>query len=239
VHGTLAWLDIEAQKTSIKSLTIALLGDAFTNNIHDDCALSCLLQPMDAAYNAQNHIIGGIDYLLEHTPRDLEILVVCHPGNHTRTTKHQLIANELGNSLETYMYYVLRDYYQGNPRIKFQIATGYHSFTTYFPGNEKGGFTVRWHHGHQINYQGGVGGITIPVNKAIAQWNKARHADLDVFGHFHQEFDGGNFVCNGSLIGYNAYAVSIKASFGIPAQVFFLINKKWNKKTMVAPIFVE
>jgi hypothetical protein len=189
---------------------------------------------MDAAYNAQNHLIGGIDYILAHTPKDLELLVVCHSGNHARTTKKQRIATEAGNSLENYMYYVMRDHYKDNPRIKFQVATGYHSYVTFFDK-----YVVRFHHGHQINYQGGVGGITIPVNKAIAQWNKARVANLDVFGHFHTKFDGGNFICNGSLIGYNAYAVSIKASFEKPSQTIFLVNKKFMEKTMTAPIFLE
>jgi hypothetical protein len=235
-HGTISWLSIEQQKTNIKTLVIALLGDYFTNNIHEDCELSCLLQPIEAAYNAQNHIIAAINHVLENTPKDLEILVVCHPGNHSRTTKQQLIANEKGNSLETYMYYVLRDYYKDHApkRVKFQIAAGYHSTTTFFDR-----FTIRWHHGHQIKYSGGVGGLTIPVNKAIAQWNKAEWADLDVFGHFHQAFDGGNFICNGSLIGYNAFAIAIKGGFELPQQTFFLVNKRWNKKTMVAPIFLE
>ena len=138
---------------------------------------------------------------------------MCHSGNHARTTKKQRIATEAGNSLEHYMYYVMRDRYKENSRVKFQIATGYHSYVTFFDK-----YVVRFHHGHQINYQGGVGGITIPVNKAIAQWNKARLANLDVFGHFHTKFDGGNFFCNGSLIGYSAYAVSIKASFEKPSQ---------------------
>ena len=234
VHGTLAWLNIEQAKTTIKTLVIALLGDYFSNSIHEDLAESNLLPPMDAAYNAQNHLIGGIDYILAHTPEDLELLIVCHSGNHARTTKKQRVATEIGNSLEHYMYYVMRDHYQDNPRVKFQIAEGYHSYTTFF-----GGYTIRWHHGHQIRYQGGVGGLTIPVNKAIAQWNKARHADLDVFGHWHTKFDGGNFICNGSLIGYNAYAVSIKASFEKPSQTFFLVNKKFMDKTMTAPIFLE
>jgi hypothetical protein len=234
VHGTLAWLGIEQQKTNIHTLVIALLGDFFNNNIHEDAAESNLLAPMDAAYNAQNHLIGGIDYILAHTPKDLELLVVCHSGNHARTTKKQRIATEAGNSLENYMYYVMRDHYKDNPRIKFQVATGYHSYVTFFDK-----YVVRFHHGHQINYQGGVGGITIPVNKAIAQWNKARVANLDVFGHFHTKFDGGNFICNGSLIGYNAYAVSIKASFEKPSQTIFLVNKKFMEKTMTAPIFLE
>jgi hypothetical protein len=234
VHGTLAWLDIEQQKTSIKTLVIALLGDYFSNNIHEDLAEANLLPPMDAAYLAQSHLIGGIDYILEHTPKSLDLLIVCHSGNHARTTKKQRIATEVGNSLEHYMYYVMRDHYAKNPRVKFQIATGYHSYVTFFDK-----YVVRFHHGHQINYQGGVGGITIPVNKAIAQWNKARVANLDVFGHFHTKFDGGNFICNGSLIGYSAYAVSIKASFEKPSQTIFLVNKKFMEKTMTAPIYLE
>jgi hypothetical protein len=234
VHGTLAWLNIEQTKTSIKTLVIALLGDYFSNNIHEDLAEANLLPPMDAVYFAQTHLIGGINYILEHTPEDLELLIVCHSGNHARTTKKQRIATEAGNSLEHYMFYIMRDHYKGNSRVKFQIAEGYLSYSTFF-----GGYTIRWHHGHQIKYQGGVGGITIPVNKAIAQWNKARRADLDVFGHWHTKFDGGNFICNGSLIGYNAFAVAIKASYEKPSQTFFLVNKKFMEKTMTAPIYLE
>lgn len=234
VHGTLAWLSIEQKKTSIKTLVIALLGDYFTNSIHEDAAESNLLSPMDAAYNAQNHLVGGINYILEHTPDDLELLIVCHSGNHARITKKQRIATESGNSLEHYMYYVMRDHYKGNKRVKFQIAEGYHSFVTFFDH-----YKIRFHHGHAIKYQGGVGGITISVNKAIAQWNKTQWADLDVFGHFHTKFDGGNFIANGSLIGFNPYAVFIKASYEKPSQTFFLINKKFLDKSMTSVIFLD
>ena len=132
------------------------------------------------------------------------------------------------------MYYVMRDHFAKNPRVKFQIAEGYHSYVTFFDK-----YVVRFHHGHQISYQGGVGGITVSVNKAIAQWNKARVADLDVFGHFHTKFDGGNFIANGSLIGYSAYAVSIKASYEKPSQTFFLVNKKYLAKTLTALIYLD
>jgi hypothetical protein len=69
------------------------------------------------------------------------------------------------------------------------------------------GKTVRFHHGHAINYQGGIGGIFIPAFKAISQWDKMRQADVDFFGHFHQHKDGSKFVSNGSLIGFNTYAL--------------------------------
>ena len=235
LQGTLAWFEIESSRTSIKSLTVAVLGDFISGNIHEDLAESNLLSPVDAIYNAQGKLISGLQFLLKNTPADVEIVVVCHSGNHGRFTKKQRIATEIGNSLEQYAYYSIRDYFQKETRLKFIIASGYHTFVRYF----NGAYVIRYHHGHQINYQGGVGGITIPVNKAIAQWNRANPVNLDVFGHFHTKFDGGNFVANGSLIGYNSYAVSIKAGFEKPSQTFFLINREYNEKTMTAPIFLN
>jgi hypothetical protein len=230
--GQRLW-DIFRKDTAIKTIVVALLGDFITGRIHEDTSESCLLPPSDSIYRAQNMILSGLQFLLANTESDVEIIVVCHSGNHGRMTKDQLIANERGNSLEQYMYFNIRDHFKGDARIKFQIADGYHSYVTLWDR-----YVVRLHHGHQINYGGGVGGITIPVNKAIAQWNKGRKADLDVFGHFHQNVNFSNFVCNGSLIGYNAYALSIKADYEPPTQSFFLINKKYNRKTIHTPIFV-
>ena len=234
LQGTLAWYQIESAKTSIKTIVLALLGDFITGSIHEDLAEGNQLPPAEAIHKAYSMIVSGIRFLLANTPKDVQFIVPCHSGNHGRMTKDQRIATEAGNSLEYFMYLMLRDYFASEKRLQFIVQSGYHSYVTFFDK-----FVIRFHHGHQINYQGGVGGITIPVNKAIAQWNKARPANLDVFGHFHTKFDGGNFVCNGSLIGYNAYAVSIKASFEKPSQTFFLVNKKFMEKTMAAPIFLE
>ena len=89
-----------------------------------------------------------------------------------------------------------------------------------------------------MRYQGGVGGIFIPVNKAIAQWNRFKKAYLDIFGHFHQFIDGGNFICNGSIIGYGPFSLLIKAAYEPPRQSFLLIDKN-RGKTIVAPIFTD
>ena len=98
--------------------------------------------------------------------------------------------------------------------------------------------TIRFHHGDYVTYAGGIGGITIPINKSIAQWNQSRKVDLDVLGHFHQFFDGGKFIVNGSVIGINPYSISIKAEYDVPKQTFFLMDKE-KGKTIVAPIFVR
>ena len=235
LRGNLAWFRINSSATTIKTIVLALLGDFITGSIHDDLMEGNQLMPADAIYHVFSYLVKGVEYVLENTQPDVELIIPCHSGNHGRMTQEQRIATEAGNSLEYFMYLMLRDHFDGNKRVKFIVQNGYHSYVSFFEGR----FTARFHHGHQINYQGGVGGITIPVNKAIAQWNKARHADLDVFGHFHTKFDGGNFVSNGALIGYSAYAVSIKGTYEEPSQQQFLINREYAAKTAVMPVFVK
>jgi len=56
--------------------------------------------------------------------------------------------------------------------------------------------------------------------------------------HFHQLKDGGNWTCNGSLVGYNDFALFIKADFEQPRQTFFLIDRDVGK-TAVIPVILH
>lgn len=219
-----------AQDVTITTVMLAILGDMITNYIHDELVEVNETQPVRAIIYAQNLLASGIQYVLDNSTYDL--VIPCHSGNHGRVSKKTHFSTEPGHSLEYFMYQNLALHFAGNPRVKFLIAEGYHSYVKVY------GYTIRFHHGHAMRYLGGIGGITIPVNKAIAQWNKAIPADLDVFGHWHQLFDGGNFICNGSMIGYNAFALSIKASFEKPKQALFLIDRD-RFKTIVAPIMFD
>lgn len=218
---------------SVKKIVLALLGDFISGSIHEELVENNTLSPIEAIIFVQNLLAGGINYILKNT--DVEIEIICHSGNHARITKTTHYSTESGNSLEYGMYHSLALHFKNERRVKFHIADGYHSFCYVYEWN------IRFHHGHAVRYGGGVGGLTIPANKAIAQWNKGMPkrliADLDVFGHFHQFLDVGGFICNGSLIGYNAFAKSIKASYEEPRQAFFVIDKK-RGKTFVAPIIL-
>ena len=219
------------QDTAIDTIVLYLLGDSISGNIHDDIMESCRLRPMDAIWEVQSKLISGINYILENTT--CKLIVPCHVGNHTRITKDQRFANETGNSLEWLMYKSMELHYANNKRVTFMVAEGYHMYLDIY------GYVIRSHHGHAIKYGGGIGGLTVPVNRAIAQWNRGKAASLDVFGHLHQFIDGGKFICNGSVIGYNAFAVAIKAEYEPARQVFFLINGKYKCKTVVSPIFLD
>jgi hypothetical protein len=219
-----------AQDVQITTVVLGLLGDFITNDLHEEAVETNGLLPMHAILNAQNLLASGLEFLLKETNYTFKI--VCKVGNHGRTTKKVRFATENGHSLEHLMYVALASYFRHEPRLEFHIDDGYHQYVQVYDR------TLRFHHGHQINYQGGIGGIFIPAFKAISQWDKGRHADLDVFGHFHSSKDGGKFISNGSLIGYNSFALSIKADYEEPKQQLFLIDKK-RGRTCVWPIFLK
>lgn len=222
--------ELLAARIEIPTMVLALLGDFISNDIHEELAETNGSAPMHAIVEAQNHLVSGIDFLLRQAPHR-KLVIPCHSGNHARTTKTTRFGSENGHSLEYLLYHFLAMQFRNDPRVSFVISEGPHSYLDIY------GQTVRFQHGHMVKYGGGVGGIYIPVHKAIAQWNRARHADLDIFGHFHQLVDGGNFVCNGSLIGYNSFALSIKAAYEKPKQTLLLMDAK-RGRTCLWPIYL-
>jgi hypothetical protein len=95
---------------------------------------------------------------------------------------------------------------------------------------------MRLIHGDDVKFGGGIGGITIPIRKKLAAWDKAQRADLTVMGHFHQFMDGGDFLVNGSLIGVTPY--SMQFGFEEPIQSYFLIHSKFGIVGQ-RPLFVD
>lgn len=231
--NTLKLVQIQKNGTDIDTLVLALIGDFITGYIHEELLESNSLSPTEAVGWAMERLIGGINFLLASGEFKEIIIPTCY-GNHSRTTVKRRVSTGYKNSFEWLMYQVMKKIFDasGEKRVKFQISDSSHNWLTIY---EK--FPIRFHHGDDIKYQGGVGGITIPVNKAINEWNKSQKAYLDVFGHWHQYFSGSNFVANGSLVGYSAYALSIKAGYEPPQQAFFLIEKN-RGKTINCPIWL-
>ena len=204
----------------IDHLVLGLLGDFISGSIHEDLTEANTIQPTQAIYEIQTILASGIKYLLKNT--NVKITLPCSAGNHSRITAKQRMATEYGNSLEILMYCNLRDLFAGEERINFIINDAYLTIVSVYD------YKCRFHHGTSIRYLGGVGGLFIPAFKAIMKWNEGRsnHVDFDFFGHLHQLKYGGNFVSNGSVIGYGAYAIRGKFGFEEPKQAFMILDRK-------------
>ena len=214
----------------IRDVAVFLLGDFITGRIHEENVENALLAPVDALLFVQSIIEGGINFWLNAMP-DKRFNFYCKVGNHSRITQRVHASTEAGNSLELAMYSSLKRMYQ---QCRWHIEPSYLSTVDIL------GYTVRYHHGHAVNYRGGVGGLHIPLRKAIHNWNQSGQVTIDVLGHFHNftEFTTHKYIVNGSLIGYSAYAERIKAIAEPPIQGFALLHKKYGF-TSLTPIFGE
>ncbi len=211
-------IKISQREYVVKNHILHLGGDFISGSIHADLMEGNNIQPTEAIWMVGTWISSGIEYLLKECP-DVKFIVPCSLGNHSRITEKQRTQTAYGNSLELLLFNRLKERFEGNKNIEFLINDSYFIYVNVY------GFVCSFSHGDWVKYSGGIGGPTIPINKAIAQWNKTKHCDYYFFGHFHELFIGSNFIVNGSVIGYNKFAQKIKASYQRPMQAFSLINQ--------------
>jgi len=215
----------------VKEIWHPLLGDLLTGHIHEDLVETNELSPTEACVFLQDMICEGIDLWLRETK--LPIFIPTCVGNHGRTTTKKRIKTSCRNSYEWLLYTTMARHYANNKRVAWDVGTGYHNT------QEIVGRKVRFHHGDGLRYQGGVGGITIPVNKSIAMWDKVDTCDFDIFGHWHTFLPHyPKWVSCGSLMGYSEYSVEIKAEFQHPTQTFIVLDREYGM-TQATPIFLE
>ncbi len=227
-RSVLRLTQIERAGTKIENLVLCLLGDMMTGYIHEELQESNGLSPTETVLWLRDRIKAGIE-LLQARGNFAKIVVPCSYGNHGRTTKKTRHATGAKNSYEWMMYHVLRS---DLPGVEWLISDGYHLYYEVY------GRLIRQHHGDNVQYQGGIGGLTIPTEKAIAGWNKARTPYLDIFGHHHTAQQNPHWIVNGSLIGYGPYSLAIKAGFEPPQQTFFLLDSK-RGRTATWPIILN
>lgn len=224
-------IDWQCSLAPVSEIWHPLLGDLLSGYIHEDLMESNSLSPTEACVFLQEMICSGIDLWLRRTK--LPIFIPTCVGNHGRTTPRKRIKTSHQNSYEWLLYMTLAKYHAKNNRVHWMVGKGYHNT------QEIMGRLTRFHHGDGLRYQGGVGGISIPVNKAVAQWDKVQVVDFDIFGHWHTFLPHyPKWVSCGSLMGYSEFSVEIKAEFQHPTQTFIVIDRNYGV-TLAAPIFLE
>jgi hypothetical protein len=166
-------------------------------------------------------MIKGIEFLLEDEEIE-QYIIPMNDGNHSRTTKKMRSSTRMQHSLEVFAYAQLKLRFEKEPRLKFVMPTSQFTFLDVYDR------TIRFLHGDVFKFAGGVGGITIPMYKALAQWEKVKRADLTCMGHWHQRICLPDVMVNGSLIGYDSYAMGGGFPFQHPVQSMRMLDaQRW------------
>lgn len=215
-------LELSRGITDIRDGVLWLGGDLITGYLHDDQRESNSLSPVEEVAWVIDRVVGAIEFLLKEC--DLRSLrVVCSYGNHGRTTQKMRVGTRAENSFEWLAYQQIARYFAKNSRVHFSIPRAYLAYV------DIQGWTVRLHHGDEIKYGGGIGGVQVPIARKVASWNKSRNALFDVIAHFHQNLELDWLTISNCLIGYSAYAVAIGAAYSPPSQSLIVVDKEHGK----------
>ena len=201
----------------VTDLIFASLGDTISGFIHEELAQTNSMSPLEATYLAQNLIYNGLEYLIDNT--DLKtIKFIGIVGNHSRTTKKIQHSNGFKLSYEWLMYQNIKQQcILANLPIEFCLPESEVAIIE-TPDQKK----LMFCHGFQIKAQGTntVCGIYPALNRLNMKWKQIFNQDKIYLGHFHSCIAIPNVVVNGSIIGYNTFALSNGFAYEEPAQMY-------------------
>jgi hypothetical protein len=220
-----------SKQVVIRDMVCAFSGDLMSGYIHDELREANELSPVETALWLRPRIRDGLNLLLSEL--DLRSLSVPWSyGNHGRTTHRTQIGTGAENSYEWLLGKMLEQDFAHDRRVSFDTSPCPHQYVEAYD------FTLHFHHGDSLKYGGGVGGLGVPLLKAVPAWDDVRYAHYHHVGHWHQLRDYGRVLVNGSLIGYGPYSQWIRAPFEAPQQLFYLLDSQ-RGKCHVTPLWVR
>lgn len=205
----------------VEYLLFASLGDTISGFIHEELSQSNELTPLEATFEAQNLIYNGLKYICDNTELK-RIKFVGIVGNHSRVTKKIQHANGYKMSYEWLMYKNIEKQaeIEGLP-IEFDIPESEMAIEDTSDGKR-----FLFIHGFQIKGSGNgtVCGIYPSLGRLSLKYGKVYKQDKIYLGHFHSCISIPNAVVNGSIIGYNSFALTNGFAYEEPAQMYELYD---------------
>lgn len=207
-------------KDKVETLILSMLGDNISGFIHDELPQCNGLTPPDAILKCQSLLVSGLKHIIDNC-LGLKIKCIMINGNHGRVTKKIQHSNGFKMSYEWIMYNNIKSIFDsmGYKNIEFIIPESELALLEMQDGNR-----FIFIHGYQIK-SGGTGtvcGIYPSLQRLAMKWDRVFHQTKIYLGHFHSCVSIPTATVNGSIIGYNAFALSNGFSCEEPAQMYEL-----------------
>lgn len=223
------WLVKEHRSwATLDTLVLAIMGDTVEGQLHEETTETA--QPvMRSILEVQPLLLSGI-MMLKAELDPIEIVIPFSWGNHGRDTRKIRWITGAEHSADWLIGSQLAPMLPDGCRIHVDRALDQYINVL--------GHRLHFQHGLSIGYQGGVGGLSIPLNKAVATWDERDPCDLHHIGHWHQLLYGRRWFVNGSIKGYDPYVSSKNARPERPQQWFYVLDEA-HGATCMTPIWVE
>lgn len=206
---------------NLNNMVLGFLGDFITGYLHQENEQTNTMSPLEEISYLKPIIVSGLKHIREQLS-DVSITLVCVCGNHGRNTKKVQHSNFTQTNFEYFLY---KDIEQScndlGLNIEFIIPKCSSAIIEIY------GERYLFAHGHQFKYRGGIGGIYVPLSVWFAKTAMTLKIKRAFIGHWHTSVSIREAVVNGSVIGYNAHAMSSFLPYERPQQSLTIITEKY------------
>ena len=213
-------------------VVVILGGDIFTGDIHEELALT-----------NEDTMIGSLLFWSEQVAAAIQLLtdefkkcyVVSVVGNHGRTTRKPRMKQRFKTNFDYLLAKMVERHFRADKRITFDIPESADALIKIY---EHGHLIT---HGDQVSGGGGIGGIYPPIMRMRARKQARYLATGKSFqtlwlGHWHQYISTPSMIVNGSLKGFDEYAMLMGFGHETPQQALAIVTPERNI-TIQAPVF--
>lgn len=211
---------------------VILGGDIFTGDIHEELSITNEDTMIGSLLYWSEQVAAAIDLLTEEFGKCHVVAVV---GNHGRTTRKPRMKQRVRTNFDWLLAKMIERHFAKDKRVTFGIPE---SADAYMQIYDHGHLVT---HGDQVSGGGGIGGIYPPIMRMRARKHQRYMATGKSFqtlwlGHWHQYISTPSMIVNGSLKGYDEYALLSGFSFEAPQQALAVVTPERNI-TFQAPVF--
>lgn len=220
----------------LKGVVVALNGDLISGDIHAELRETNALTAHEQVALATDELAAGIRMLADQFDA---VLVTVTPGNHGRTTEKTHAKRMAALSYDIMIGNILAREFANDARITVNTASGADIVFPLF------GWSVLQTHGDSMGTGGGQGfaGPELPIVRGgkkikLSGFATGERYDIILTAHYHTSSNPGTVLANGSLIGFNEWAVRIRALPEPPQQWLALVHERWGLRERT-PVVLE
>lgn len=213
-------------------MVLILGGDIFSGDIHEELAETNEDTMLGSLLYWSEQVAASIN-LFADTMKNVHVVSV--PGNHGRMTRKPRAKLRAKTNFDWLLSKMVERHFRGDKRVTFNIPDSADAtFELY-------GYRHLVTHGDQAKGGGGIGGIWPTVMRLRAR-KLQRYADTGQpfrtiwMGHWHQYISTPEMVVNGSMKGYDEYAMMNSFQFQVPQQALAVVTPEHNI-TWQCPVF--
>lgn len=208
-----------------EGIVLVLGGDLISGSIHDDLSETDEVTPLVQCYDIAKEIADGIAFLADEFPR---VSVYCVGGNHGRTTRKPRAKFYAQHNLDWLAYKMIGDYVKTLENVEVWAPNARDL------NFEVAGHRYRLTHGDQFRGGDGIIGPIGPITRgdvrkrvtASLMPGQPEAYDTMLCGHFHTLMMLPRLIVNGSIKGYDEYALSINVAWEPPQQALWTVHPK-------------